>query len=319
MQVVIWVLLSFCFTFVGIPYFIRYFQHKKIGQTTREEGPLWHEVKTGTPTMGGTVFVLVFALVTLLSGLFTQQLTVDLWMIVLTITFFGGIGFVDDFISIFKKRNEGLSARQKFLWQSIFAFGVIVLAYILGQRMVLPFPGFEINQVILVSFFGVIWLNGFSNAVNLTDGLDGLSTGLSIIAYLTFAFMAYYQGNSAVGMACLILVAALLAFLYYNRKPAKIFMGDVGSLALGAGLAITSLILNHPWGLIVIGIVFVLETLSVILQVTSFKLRGKRIFKMSPIHHHFEMSGWSESRVVYTFWLVGCLASLVYLVVYLIF
>lgn len=310
------VILSALLSFIITPWFIKYFQKKKLGQTTREDGPLWHEVKMGTPTMGGAVFVSVSSVLILSLPLFQGQ--ENLYAIVLGLTFllFGAIGFADDFISIFKKQNEGLTAKQKFLFQMFFAFILVVLVYLKGGALSIPFFNFQVSHVILVSLFAMVWLNGFSNAVNLTDGLDGLATGLSIIAYGAYALMAHLQGKDQLVQICLIILASLLAFLFYNRKPAKIFMGDVGSLALGAGLAMVSLLLNNPWSLLVIGLVFVLETLSVILQVWSFKKRGKRIFKMSPIHHHFEMSGWSETKVVKVFWLFGFICSSIYIALY---
>ena len=300
-------------TFFLMPHFISYFQKKKLGQTTREEGPLWHEVKTGTPTMGGTVFVFVSVIVILGWPFIQGTLSIYHGMLALTLLLFGGIGFVDDFISIFKKQNEGLKAKDKFLLQMLFALVVIVLVYLNGGQISIPIFAFEMKHVILVSIFAMVWVNGYSNAVNLTDGLDGLATGLSIIAYSTYAYLAHQSGQMGLAQSSLIIVGSLLAFLFYNRKPAKIFMGDVGSLALGAGLAISSLLINNPWSLIIIGGVFVVETLSVILQVWSFKTRGKRIFKMSPIHHHFEMSGWSESKVVHVFWTVGLILAIIYI------
>lgn len=304
---------SFAITVSIMPFFIGYFNYKKIGQTTREEGPTWHEVKTGTPTMGGTVFVFAILVTLLISAWLMKLLEGSVWMILLTFLLFGGIGFVDDFISIFKKQNEGLTAKQKFILQIIFSIVIMLIGVLHQYKISIPLGFIQItNPVILIVFAGV-WINGFSNAVNLTDGLDGLATGLNIIAYSAYFAIAINQGAQAIALACFVVVGALLGFLIYNKKPAKIFMGDVGSLALGAGLAVISILLNNPWSLLIIGFVFVVETASVILQVWSFKTRGKRIFKMSPIHHHFEMSGWSESKVVYVFWLVGMIAAMIYI------
>ncbi|OFK55867.1 phospho-N-acetylmuramoyl-pentapeptide-transferase [Globicatella sp. HMSC072A10] len=304
---------SFAITVSIMPFFIGYFNYKKIGQTTREEGPTWHEVKTGTPTMGGTVFVFAILVTLLISAWLMKLLEGSVWMILLTFLLFGGIGFVDDFISIFKKQNEGLTAKQKFILQIIFSIVIMLIGVLHQYKISIPLGFIQItNPVILIVFAGV-WINGFSNAVNLTDGLDGLATGLNIIAYSAYFAIAINQGAQAIALACFVVVGALLGFLIYNKKPAKIFMGDVGSLALGAGLAVISILLNNPWSLLIIGFVFVVETASVILQVWSFKTTGKRIFKMSPIHHHFEMSGWSESKVVYVFWLVGMIAAMIYI------
>ncbi|MBG9989082.1 phospho-N-acetylmuramoyl-pentapeptide-transferase [Aerococcaceae bacterium DSM 111176] len=313
MQSIVTLTTSFLLTLICTPLFIQYFRRKKLGQTTREDGPLWHEAKTGTPTMGGTVFTLAAMVTILFLGLIFNQLNGFTVSIVLTLGVFGGIGFVDDFISIFKQQNEGLTSSQKFIAQVVSSFLIIILGGALGIDWTANIFGFQLQNTILIALFASFWMVGFSNATNLTDGLDGLATGLSIIAYGTYAWIAYQEANHAVLFSCLAVIGGLVAFLFYNKKPAKIFMGDVGSLALGAGLAIISFMLDRPLSLLVIGSVFVIETASVILQVASFKTRGKRIFKMSPIHHHFEMSGWSESRVVYTFWAFGLASSVLYL------
>ncbi|NLJ19011.1 phospho-N-acetylmuramoyl-pentapeptide-transferase [Globicatella sulfidifaciens] len=307
---------SFAITVSIMPFFIGYFNYKKIGQTTREEGPTWHEVKTGTPTMGGTVFVFAILVTLLVSAWLMKLLEGSVWMILLTFLLFGGIGFVDDFISIFKKQNEGLTAKQKFILQIIFSIVIMLIGVLHQYKISIPLGFAQITNPIILIIFASVWINGFSNAVNLTDGLDGLATGLNIIAYGAYFAIAINQGAQAIALACFVVVGALLGFLIYNKKPAKIFMGDVGSLALGAGLAVISILLNNPWSLLIIGFVFVVETASVILQVWSFKTRGKRIFKMSPIHHHFEMSGWSEPKVVYVFWLVGMIAAMIYISIF---
>ncbi|HJF16469.1 MAG TPA: phospho-N-acetylmuramoyl-pentapeptide-transferase [Globicatella sulfidifaciens] len=307
---------SFAITVSIMPFFIGYFNYKKIGQTTREEGPTWHEVKTGTPTMGGTVFVFAILVTLLVSAWLMKLLEGSVWMILLTFLLFGGIGFADDFISIFKKQNEGLTAKQKFILQIIFSIVIMLIGVLHQYKISIPLGFAQITNPIILIIFASVWINGFSNAVNLTDGLDGLATGLNIIAYGAYFAIAINQGAQAIALACFVVVGALLGFLIYNKKPAKIFMGDVGSLALGAGLAVISILLNNPWSLLIIGFVFVVETASVILQVWSFKTRGKRIFKMSPIHHHFEMSGWSEPKVVYVFWLVGMIAAMIYISIF---
>lgn len=312
MEILLPFVASFVLTVGLMPLFIGYFNRKKIGQTTREEGPLWHEVKTGTPTMGGTVFMAAILVTLLVSSWMMRLLTTNVWMIVLAFLFFGVIGFLDDFISIFKKQNEGLSSKQKFIAQLIFSAVVLGIGYLGGANFTIPFFNLQISGAILLIPFGIAWITGFSNAVNLTDGLDGLAGGLNIIAYSAYFAIAYAADRMDVALACLIVVGALLGFLFYNKKPAKIFMGDVGSLALGAGLAVISLVLNSPWSLLIIGIVFVIETASVIIQVAVFKKTGKRVFRMSPIHHHFEMVGWSESKVVGVFWFVGIIAAILF-------
>lgn len=316
MEIALPLAVSFAITVSIMPFFIGYFNYKKIGQTTREEGPTWHEVKTGTPTMGGTVFVFAILVTLLISAWLMKLLEGSVWMILLTFLLFGGIGFVDDFISIFKKQNEGLTAKQKFILQIIFSIVIMLIGILHQYKISIPLGFAQITNPIILIIFASVWINGFSNAVNLTDGLDGLATGLNIIAYGAYFAIAINQGAQAIALACFVVVGALLGFLIYNKKPAKIFMGDVGSLALGAGLAVISILLNNPWSLLIIGFVFVVETASVILQVWSFKTRGKRIFKMSPIHHHFEMSGWSEPKVVYVFWLVGMIAAMIYISIF---
>ena len=316
MELILPLSVSFGITVSLMPFFIGYFNYKKIGQTTREEGPKWHEVKTGTPTMGGTVFVLAILITLLLSAYFMRVLNGQIWMVWLTFLLFGGIGFIDDFISIFKKQNEGLTAKQKFIAQLVFSGIIVLIGVLSGIRMVLPLGLFDVTNVVVIIAFAFVWITGFSNAVNLTDGLDGLATGLNIIAYSAYFALALHLKNLPIALTCITVVGALLGFLIYNKKPAKIFMGDVGSLALGAGLAVVSILINNPWSLLIIGFVFVVETASVILQVASFKLTGKRIFKMSPIHHHFEMSGWSEQTVVVVFWIVGMLVALGYYTIF---
>ena len=312
MELLLPMAVSFVITVIIMPFFIGYFNYRKIGQTTREEGPKWHEVKTGTPTMGGTVFIMAILVTLLGAAALLRLLDGGVWMLLLTFLLFGGIGFIDDFISIFRHQNEGLTPRQKFLTQLIFS-GIIVLIGLLNKvELAFNLGPILISNAVVIGIFAFIWITGFSNAVNLTDGLDGLATGLNIFAYGVYWAMALKSKQTSLALICLVVVGALIGFLYYNKKPAKIFMGDVGSLALGAGLAVISLLVNNPWSLLLVGIVFVVETASVMLQVASFKLTGKRIFKMSPIHHHFEMSGWSEQKVVTVFWLVGLLAGLGY-------
>lgn len=302
---------SFALTVSIMPIFIGYLRMRQFGQTTREEGPLWHEVKSGTPTMGGTIFVLSAAIILIGMAFWQNVLNVSTFMLLFVLLFFSVIGFWDDFIKVFKKQNEGLTSKQKFIAQLVGSAIFVMLFYFSGSEPILslPFVGSVANWL-LFAIFTIIWITGFSNAVNLTDGLDGLVAGTATIAYSAYAYIAYLQNQIEVLLFCLVIIGGLVGFFFFNKKPAKIFMGDVGSLSLGAGLAVVSLALHQEWSLLIIGIIFVIETASVILQVGSFKLRGKRIFKMSPIHHHFEMSGWSEWRVVITFWLVGLVGAI---------
>lgn len=309
-QIFIPIACSFAITVAVMPLFIGYFQMKKQGQTTREDGPTWHNVKTGTPTMGGLVFLVGAFITSLLVGLWKQELTPSLLIILFILVLYGLLGFLDDFIKVFKKRNMGLNSRQKLIGQII---GGLVF-YFVYRSEGLPdsLDLFGIATVPLGIFYGVFvifWLVGFSNAVNLTDGIDGLVAGLGTISFATYAIIAWKQQQFDVVIVCLSVIGGLLGFFPYNRKPAKIFMGDVGSLALGGLLAAISIILRQEWTLLLIGLVYVCETASVILQVASFKLFGRRIFKMSPIHHHFEMCGRSEWKIDIVFWITALICS----------
>lgn len=305
-------LLSFVLTVVCLPLFINFMKKKQFGQMTREEGPSWHQFKSGTPTMGGTIFLVMIVITIIMMMVFNNKFDSTTIILLFTLIFFGIIGFMDDFLKIFKKQNEGFKSKQKFISQIIGSVVILVLFVLfnLEIRIPIPFIG-EIANPIFVGLFVMIWVVGFSNAYNLTDGLDGLAGGLGVISFSSYAWLAIEQDQTGIAVFCIAVVAGLLGFILFNIKPAKIFMGDVGSLALGAVLAVISILLGNPWSLLLIGLVYWLETASVILQVTSFKLTGKRIFKMSPLHHHFEMSGWSEWRVVLSFWLVGLVASLI--------
>ncbi|GBG04667.1 phospho-N-acetylmuramoyl-pentapeptide-transferase [Lactobacillus rodentium] len=306
---------SFVLAVITLPLFIGYMIMHKEGQQIRDEGPKWHEKKSGTPTMGGVVFVLSSIISSIWVATWQHNLNKSIWILIIAFLGYGIIGFLDDGLKLYFKRNLGLRAWQKLLGQIIIAAIIILIAAAdhFPFALYLPFIG-VVQSVILFVVFVLFWLVGFSNAVNLSDGLDGLATGLSIIAYGTYAYMAFQQQAWAILIFCSSVIGGLVAFIIYNHKPAKIFMGDAGSLALGGGLAAVSIYLQHPWSLLLIGIVFVGETLSVIMQVISFQTTGKRIFKMTPIHHHFEMLGWSEWKVDIVFWLIGLLASAIYLI-----
>lgn len=309
---------SFALTIMVMPMFIGYFRMKQIGQVTRDEGPKWHEVKTGTPTMGGVVFIIATLITAVWVGIWQGALTLSLGLLLFIMALYGVLGFLDDFIKVFKKRNLGLTSKQKLIGQIIggIIFFIVFKYEGLATKIAFPFIG-SIDIGWLYGIFVIFWLVGFSNAVNLTDGLDGLVAGTASIAYGTYAVIAWHQQQTDILIFCVTIVGGLVGFFFFNKKPAKIFMGDVGSLALGGGLAAVSILLHQEWSLLLIGLIFVIETASVMIQVTSFKLTGKRVFKMSPIHHHFEMSGWSEWRVVLTFWSVGLLAAIVALLVIL--
>ncbi len=305
------IVISMLIVLFGMPFIIRYFREKQLGQITLDDGPSWHQEKSGTPTMGGIAFILSTILTTGIGTLVNLDRSLILWLLVIVFVAYGLIGFIDDFIKLIMKRNLGLTSRQKFLAQLLIGLVFYLVLSVNGfsNQLNLPFIG-NIHLSYFYGIFATFWLVGFSNATNLTDGIDGLLGSTGMIAYASYAYLAYLQENWSVMIFALSVVGGLLGFLYFNRKPAQIFMGDVGSLALGAGLAGISILLNLEWTLLLIGIIFVIETASVILQVASFQTRGKRIFKMSPIHHHFEMDGWSEWKIVGVFSAIGLASSL---------
>lgn len=278
--------------------------HKlKFGQEIREEGPDWHQKKSGTPTMGGIIILLAILVGFVVSIVFGEA-AVGFGTLLFVTLAFGVIGFLDDYLKVVNKRNLGLTSLQKLIGQiivSVLFAWFLSLGGELDTTISIPFTSIAFETGWFYIAIVIFWLVGFSNAVNLTDGLDGL---VSFSAIPTFAFFGIYAvGQDEVGIAwfAFSVVGALLGFLVFNKYPAKIFMGDTGSLALGGAVAGLALMLKLELLLVFVGIIFVIETLSVILQVISFKTTGKRIFKMSPIHHHFEMVGWSEWRIVLTF------------------
>ncbi len=285
----------------------------KFGQSIREEGPKTHLKKAGTPTMGGLIFIGSIILSTLALSYIYDVLTTQTIVLLLVLVGFGIIGFLDDFIIVVLKRNLGLTSIQKLIGQII----VAVIAFFLlklgpfDTAVQIPFTHLEMELGVFYVAFLIFWLVGFSNAVNLSDGLDGLVAGLSSIAFGAFGILALIFGQQDIALFAFVVTGAMLGFLIFNVKPAKVFMGDTGSLALGGALAMLSVLIKQEFLLLVIGIVFVIETLSVIIQVISFKTTGKRVFKMSPIHHHYELSGWSEWKIVIVFWGIALLAAMI--------
>ena len=281
-----------------------------------------HQKKSGTPTMGGLIFIIP-TIVTILILLFTKKIefSVNLLIVLFVFISYSMIGFLDDYISIKKKRNEGLTQTQKLLLQFVVAL-VFYLLYSLytDSKSVLEITalGIKWNLGWFYGVFILFLLVGSSNAVNLTDGLDGLAGGLSAISFLAFGLISWgsywIQGYQDMGIFCFVLVGSLIGFLVYNTNPAKVFMGDTGSLTLGATLATIAILTSHELSLAVIGGVFVIETLTVIIQVISVKFFHKRVFLMAPIHHHFERVGWRESDIVKLFWIVGLILALLALI-----
>jgi phospho-N-acetylmuramoyl-pentapeptide-transferase len=279
----------------------------KFGQQIRTDGPQGHLKKAGTPTMGGLIILLALALAVLR---FADN-SMDMVILLVASLGYGLVGFLDDYIKIVFKRSLGLTAKQKLLGQLIISIIICILLVKIGHStdVHIPFTGFSIALGWLYFPLVVIMMLGTSNAVNFTDGLDGLLAGTSAVAFGAFAIIALNSTMPDVAIFCAAMVGAVLGFLVFNTHPAKVFMGDVGSLGIGGGLAVVAILTKSEILLIVIGGVFVVEMLSVIIQVVSFKTRGKRVFKMSPIHHHFELVGWSEWRVVITFWTVGIILA----------
>jgi len=311
------------------PGLIARLRQAQIGQSIREEGPKSHQVKSGTPTMGGLLIIIAAAIPTLL---WADLRNPFVWIAVGATVSFGAIGFADDYLKISHRRNLGLSARTKLALQVVVALllgGVLLwLAEVklFTTTLTLPFLK-HITPDLAWAFpvFVVLVLAGASNAVNLTDGLDGLAIGSLLVAWTTFTILTYAAGNAIVaeylGIAnvkgvgeltvfCGAVMGASLGFLWFNCHPAEVFMGDVGSMAMGGALGTIAVLIKQEILLVLVGGLFVLEAVSVILQVTSFKLRGKRIFRMSPLHHHFELGGWSETKVVIRFWIMAIIFAL---------
>ncbi len=312
------------------PWFIRRLQSWSIGQSIREEGPERHRAKAGTPTMGGLLILFSVLLSTLLWAKLADPL---IWLVAGVMVSFGLIGFADDWLKIRRRHNRGLSAATKLLLQTLVGAGAAVIMLRLPE-------GFEVASTIALPFFknavfDIGWLFvpfvalllvGSSNAVNLTDGLDGLAIGAVLIAAATYGIFAYVAGNAVVAaylqvpfvrgigevaVFCSALVGASVGFLWFNSHPAEVFMGDVGSLALGGAIGTVAVLSKQEIVLALVGGLFVIEALSVIVQVTSFKLTGKRVFRMAPIHHHFELGGWSEPKIVVRFWILAFLFALI--------
>ena len=315
--------LAFAITAALGPAFIKWLHKLKYGQEIREEGPAWHQKKSGTPTMGGIMFITGTGLAVVIDIIFAavrQTMGPDLIKAAALFAIslgFGIIGFIDDYIKVVKKRNLGLTALQKFLLQLVFAAGYVVIMMLLGMLktdVVIPFARYPVTLPIWLYIpFVMFVVVGVVNAVNLTDGLDGLASSVTVIVALFFAVYAYFKitvPESGVAVYGTALAGGLLGFLIYNKYPAKVFMGDTGSLFLGAAVALMAVDLNMHIYLVIVGFVYFAETLSVIIQTSYFKYtkkkfgEGRRVFKMTPIHHHFEMCGWKETKIVAVFSLV---------------
>ncbi len=315
-------IISLCMGMILIPVL-----HKlKFGQEIREEGPKWHAKKSGTPTMGGLIFIAAIfamsAICCVLGLFFGIDMPADstylktLVMLLCLSAVYGVIGFIDDYIKVILKRNLGLTAKQKFLLQLVAAVGFVCWAVYgmdIATVVKIPFTSIELDFGIWFIPFAALVIIATVNSVNLTDGLDGLATCVTCMVALFFILFADKVANRAVALFASILLGSLVGFLMYNKFPAKVFMGDTGSLFLGGAVCGMAIVTEQPLALLIVGLVYVIESLSVILQVISFKTTGKRIFKMSPIHHHFEMCGWSETKIVITFTIVTAVLCLLML------
>lgn len=313
----LWMLLIEIFTSLKLfSYMVKYFKKIGIVQYVREEGPQLHNYKEGTPTAGGIVFMIIFLFFYILSSLFVKNRYI--MGIILSSLLFGTIGFIDDFLSVRSKHSKGLSAVNKLIMQlisSIVIYIVLLLSGIIQSHMITLF-NIQLNLSWFYPIFFVLYLTLFSNATNITDGLDGLSGGCALISAAGIQVFLWLTGINDYSM--MFLSGALLGFLWFNIKPASIFMGDTGALALGAIFGVIALMNGNILTLSLLSLMFFIEIFSVILQVSSFKVTGKRLFKMSPIHHHFELKGWDETTVVVRFWIVniiGVIISLVFVII----
>lgn len=301
---------------------IRLLQRLQIGQAVRDDGPQSHLSKAGTPTMGGVLIIFSIAVSTLLWGDLTNPYV---WVTLLTMVAFGVVGWVDDYRKVVEKNSRGLPAKWKYFWQSVFGLSAAIYLFVIAQTpaetsLLIPLlKDVAIPLGIFYVVFTYFVIVGTSNAVNLTDGLDGLAIlptvlvggALGLFAYLTgnvkfaeYLLIPYVGGTGELIVFCAALVGAGLGFLWFNTYPAQVFMGDVGALALGAALGVIAVIVRQELVLFIMGGVFVMETVSVILQVASYKLTKRRIFRMAPIHHHFELKGWAEPKVIVRFWII---------------
>lgn len=313
MDLKIWGALVTAFAICAIsgPFFIPALTKLKFGQSIRECGPQAHLKKSGTPTMGGLMMLLAIVVATVAWG----KLTPQVWIALILTLGHGVIGFVDDYIKVVLKRNLGLNARQKLLMQFCLAGSYLFYLELTAMNdfsVWIPGTGATIDLGIGYYLFAFLLLVGTTNAVNLTDGLDGLASSVTVPVALAYSFIAFTLGKTELSVFAMALVGSCLGFLLFNKYPAKIFMGDTGSLALGGGIAALALLTKTELLLVIIGGIYVLEALSVILQVAYFKKSGgKRLFRMSPIHHHFELGGWKETKVVFVFSCISlCLSFL---------
>jgi len=303
--VLISTILSFLLSLAIGPLFIKWVSHMQFKQSVREEGPTSHKKKQGTPIFGGFIFLLPLFIL----SLFLIEKTYAYWFIVVLTMGYAFIGFIDDFLKVVRKHNGGLTAKQKIVLQLLLSIAAYFILMSGHHDTSISLPGlpFHIDLSYGYFLFFIFMTIGTTNATNLTDGLDGLLGGLMAIALAVYSIIAFQNGQTESMLFASLTLGSLLGFLLFNRHPAKIFMGDTGSLALGGLLAAIAILTKTEFLLVIVGGVFVAEALSVLIQVISFKRTGKRIFKMAPLHHHYELTGWTEQRVVSTFYIAGML------------
>ncbi len=305
---------AFLICIIILPFLIPYLRKLKFGQSIREDGPKWHEKKSGTPPMGGIAFIIASVI-----AVFISNTSPVVLLVMLASFLFGVIGFIDDYIKVVLKRNLGLLAKQKFLMQIVVSVAFILVGRyfdIIKTDIYIPFMEKTVDLGIFIIPLSVFVMTGFSNAVNLTDGVDGLASSITAVVSVVLGVIALITKNYSLALSCAGVFGAMIGFLMFNFHPAKVFMGDTGSLFLGGFVSAMAIALKMPVLIVIIGFVYVLETLSVMLQVAYFKKTGgKRLFKMTPIHHHFEMCGWSEVKIVTVAVLVTIIAGIVSILV----
>ena len=329
MRAILGVMTALAISLLLGPWMIRKLNYLQIGQSVRDDGPQSHLSKSGTPTMGGT---LILAAIFISALLWSDLNNRYVWVVLLVTAIFGAVGWVDDYRKVVESNSRGLPAKWKYFWQSVAGLGAAIFLYTTAAspaetQLIVPFfknIAWDLGLFyIVLTYFVVV---GSSNAVNLTDGLDGLAImptvmvggALGVIAYLVghsefseYLHIPHIAGSGELVVFCAALAGAGLGFLWFNTYPAQVFMGDVGALALGAALGIIAVVVRHEIVFFIMGGVFVMETVSVILQVASFKLTGRRIFRMAPLHHHFELKGWPEPRVIVRFWIITVMLVLI--------
>lgn len=306
--------LAFVFTTILARIMIPFLHRLKFGQSIREEGPKWHKSKSGTPTMGGIIFIIPSVIAALCAASVYPDRN-KVFVIMATALSFGVVGFADDYIKVVKKRNLGLTSKQKMVLQIICTVAFLASITISGDistELYIPFAGLRIELGVFYYLFAIFAITAMVNAVNLTDGIDGLATGVTIIALIGLTVFAFIIGQKSIALSMIVLAAALLGFFIFNKNPAKVFMGDTGSLFLGGFIAACVFEMNVPILFLFVGFMYTVETVSVSLQVLYFKAtHGKRLFKMSPIHHHFELSGWNENKIVAVFTTITAVMSVI--------